>query len=128
MPTLRRRHVLALAVGGGLAACVEAEAEFLVTKTLQIHRRGDDRFDYPEDILYRVSIENTGPNREEGRVEMTLIYDPENGERETWSKTDEISYGRGRAGREEYVFENVYEEGRDLDDYTLEAEIVQDSE
>ena len=128
MPTLGRRNVLALAVGGGLAACVETEAEFLVTKTQRIHRRGDDRFDYPQDILYRVSIENTGPNREDGRLELTLVYDPENGERKTWSKSDTLSYGRGRAGREEYVFENVFDGSRDTDNYRLEAEIVQDGE
>jgi len=127
MPT--RRQALALGCGAfvALAGCADEEtAEFVVTNVQPIHRAGDDRFDYPEDILYRVSIENTGPNRQEGRVEMTLTYDPEDGEGETWSKTDDISLGRGRAVRQEYVFENVYVEDRDIDDYTFEAEIVQD--
>lgn len=126
MQALRRRHLLALVAGGGLAACVEAKAEFLVTKSQRIHRPGDDRFDYPQDILYRVSIENTGPNRQEGRVEMTLTYDPGDREGETWSKTDSISLGRGRAVRKEYVFENVYREPRRIEDYSFEASIVQD--
>ena len=121
-----RRRVLALvgtAATVGLAGC-GAEAEFLVTDIQPIHRAGDDRFDYPEDILYRISIENTGPDRAEGTLEMTLTHDADS-ETQTWSKQDEVSVSRGTAARKTYVFENVFEEGNDIDNYSLDAEIVQ---
>lgn len=125
---LRRRRLLTLAGATAtavLAGCADAEGEFLVTNTQRVHRRGDDRFEYPEDILYRVSIENRGPNREEGRLDLTLVHDPADGGRETWSKTDEISLSRGASVQEVYIFENVFEEGNDIEDYSLEAELVQ---
>jgi hypothetical protein len=124
--TAPRRRVLALAgtaVTVGLAGC-GAEAKFLVTNIQPIHRPGDDRFDYPEDILYRVSIENTGPDRAEGTLDMTLTHDAGN-ETETWSKQQEVSVSRGTAALKMIVFENVFQEGNDIDNYSLEAEIVQ---
>jgi hypothetical protein len=126
---VRRRRLLAL-VGGatvlGLSGCAEQESEFLVTQTRLVHREGDREYDYPQDILYEVSIENTGPQRQEGRVEMTLFYEPESGESESWSKTDRISLSRGTSVQEKYVFEDVFRLDRDTDDYRFEAEIVQD--
>jgi hypothetical protein len=126
---VRRRRLLALvggAVVAGLAGCAEQEAEFLVTDVRQIHQPGGRKSDYPEDILYRVSVENTGPQREEGRIELRLVYDPADGERETWSKAETISLSRGTATRREYIFEDVYETDNDIENYQLEAEIVQD--
>ena len=127
---VHRRRFLVLAgvtAGVGLAGCAEAEAEFLVTDVQRVHRSGDDRFEYPEDILYRVSIENTGPEREEGRLELTLVYDPVDGDRQTWSKTDDLSVSRGTSVRRAYVFEDVFEAGNDIADYSLQAEIVQET-
>jgi hypothetical protein len=126
---VRRRRLLALAGGAlvaGVAGCAEQEAEFLVTDTRRIHQEGGRTYDYPEDILYRVSIENTGPNREEGRLELTLEYDPGEGAGESWSKAEDISLSRGTATRREFVFESVFEPGNDIEDYRLQAEIVQD--
>lgn len=126
---VRRRRLLALAsasLGFGLAGCLDHEAEFLVTRVQRVHQPGDRRFDYPEDVLYQVSIENTGPEREAGRLEMTLVYDPDDGEQETWSRTDDISLGRGSSVLQEYVFENVVDSADDIEDYRLEAELVQD--
>jgi len=126
---LHRRRLLALAgstVALTVAGCAEQKAEFLVTDVRRIHQVGSDRYDYPEDILYRVSIENTGPDRENGRVELTLTHDIGDDETETWSKTEDISLSRGTATRRVYVFENVYDEGNDIESYTLAAEIVQD--
>ena len=126
---VRRRRLLALAGGAavlGLAGCAEQKSEFLVTQTRLVHREGDRQYDYPQDILYEVSIENTGPQRQEGRVEMTLVYEPGDGESRSWSKTDPISLSRGTSVQEQYVFEDVFDLDRDTDDYRLEAEIVQD--
>lgn len=127
---VRRRQLLALAGGAvlaGLAGCAEQEAEFLVTDTRRIHQPGGRTYDYPQDILYRVSIENTGPNRQEGRVELTLFYEPDDGEGESWNKTDDISLSRGTATRREYVFEGVFQRSNDIEDYRLDAELIQQS-
>lgn len=116
-----RRRVLA-AVGAslavGLAGCLEEdeEGEFLVTDA---HPVPDGR-----NLRYHVSIENSRPSREEGTLELTLVYDPEGGERERWEKSDNVSLGRGQSVQQTYVFENVYEDTNDLDDYELEGEIV----
>lgn len=128
---VHRRRLLALAGGAavlGLAGCAEQESEFLVTQTRLVHREGDRDYDYPQDVLYEVSIENTGPQRQEGRIEITLFYEPESGERESWSKTDSISLSRGTSVQEQYVFENVFDLNRDIEDYRLDAEIVQDEQ
>lgn len=127
MAPLPRRTVLAglsTATLAGLAGCSDAEAEFIVTNTQRVHSSGHSQFDYPDDILYRVTIENTGPSREHGTLEMTLTYDPGDGQTETWDKADDISLGRGSSVRHEYVFDDVYVVGRDIDDYGFEAEIV----
>lgn len=125
----RRRFLLLVGTTAsvGFAGCADHEAEFLVTDMQRVHRSGDDRFEYPEDILYRVSIENTGPEREEGRLELTLVHDPDGGERETWSKTDDISLSRGTSVQKEYIFEDVFEDGNDIEDYSLDAEIVHEA-
>jgi hypothetical protein len=126
---VRRRRLLALAGGAlvaGLAGCAEQEAEFLVTDTRRIHQVGGRGYDYPQDILYRVSVENTGPEREEGRLELTLVYDPGDGDGQSWSKTENISLSRGTATRRRFVFENVYDVSSDIEDYQLDAEIVQE--
>jgi hypothetical protein len=127
---VRRRQLLVFAGAAvaGLAGCAEQESEFLVTDTQLIHQEGDRAYDYPQDFLYRVSIENTGPQRQEGRVELRLVYEPAQGEGDSWSKTDRISLSRGTGTRREYVFENVFDGSRDTDNYRLEAEIVQDGE
>jgi len=128
---VRRRQLLALAAGATLAGfggCAEQDSEFLVTDTQLIHQEGDRAYDYPQDFLYRVSIENTGPRRQEGRVMLRLVYEPERGDSQSWSKTDTVELSRGTATRRRYVFENVFDESRDVDDYRLEAEIVQDGE
>lgn len=120
-----RRRFLVFAAGCtlALAGCASQEAEFLVTDIQRIHQPGHEMFDYPEDILYRVSIENTGPSRQEGTLELTLIYDPESGTRETWEQSAEISLSRGTSVQREFVFENVYEEGNKIETYQLDATI-----
>jgi hypothetical protein len=133
MRQLRRRQVLALAGASlGLAACVEAEAGVLVTDTQVIHRAGDDRFDYPEDILYRISIENRGPDHQEIQLELQLAYDPATGEGRTWPadgpRVKELTIPRGTSVREEFIFENVFEEGRSIDDYSLDATLARNRE
>lgn len=121
----RRFLILATVSTVGLAGCASQEAQFLVTDIQRIHQPGHDVFDYPEDILYRISIENTGPSRKEGRLELTLVYEPDSGQGETWERSEQISLSRGTSVQREFVFENVYEEGNDIEAYDLEATIVE---
>lgn len=127
-----RRRYLALvgAISVPLAGCSsQQEAEFLVTDVQVVHQPGHRTFDYPEDILYRVSVENTGPNRQSGVLELTLRYDPDDGnestagEEMTWSRTEDISLSRGTSVEREFVFEDVYQEGHEIDAYHLDATI-----
>jgi len=124
-PPSRRRFLAAVgtSVALGLAGCSDAEAEFLVTDIQQVHGPRYDEFDYPEDILYRLSIENTGPNRQRGTLEMELVYDPGNGDGQSWSKADDLTLPRGTSVQKEYVFEDVFVAGRDIEAYRLDAEI-----
>ena len=117
-----RRQFLALAGSAavvGLAGCAEHEAEFLVT---DVQSTAMER-----DIRYRLSIENSGPSREEGTLELTLTYDTD-GESETWSKTDDLSLARGSSVQEEYWFEDVLTDGRELADFDLDTDINQNDD
>lgn len=124
-----RRRYLALVCGGflagGLAGCSDQESEFVVTNTQLVHRDGDDRFDYPDDVLVRVTIENSFAERQEGTLELTLIHHPggDDSREETWEKRDQISLPQGTSTIRRYVFEDVFEPGNDIGDYTLEATI-----
>jgi len=133
MRTVSRRTYLGIAGGAlslGLAGCTDTETEFLVTNTQLIHQNGDDRFDYPDDILIRVAVENTRPSRQEGTLELTLRHDPGTGEDdvETWTKTDDIELAQGTTKQYHYRFQNVFETGNDLSDYTVEGTIIQESD
>lgn len=124
-----RREYLGVVCGGllagGLAGCSEQDSEFLVTNTQLVHRDGDDRFDYPDDVLVRVTVENSFAGRQEGTLELTLVHRPAgDASRETtWEKRDEISIPQGTSTIRRYVFEDVFEPGNDIDDYTLETTI-----
>ena len=134
MAMLPRRAYLALAGGtlAGLAGCVDGEGEFLVSETQIIHQSGDPRYDYPDDVLVRVSLENRTSSRQEGILEVTLVYDPGTGDDdpgtgdddvETWTETDDVEVSHAASLHPGYVFEDVYEAGRDLADYSVETEL-----
>lgn len=128
MQRCSRRFWLAVtgtALAGGLAGCSDQESEFLVTKTRIIHHDGDHRFDYPEDILIRVTVENSYDRRQEGTLELVLTYQPPGAEspEDTWTLEDDISLGQGSSMLDYYVFEDVYEPGTDIDHYHLEGSV-----
>lgn len=124
-----RREYLAVVCGGllagGVAGCSEQESEFLVTNTQLVHRDGDDRFDYPDDVLVRVTVENSFAQRQEGTLVMTLVHRPDGDEsrEETWEKREAISLPQGTSTIRRLVFEDVFDPGNDIDDYTLETTI-----
>lgn len=130
MRNLRRRAVLTIGAGTlltGGAGCLDVDEdedlELLVTNTQLIHQEGQDRFSYPEDVLVRVGLENEHGSSREGTLVITLTYDPGTGAEdiEAWEITDDIQLTGITATANEYIFEDVYREGRDLDNYTVEA-------
>jgi hypothetical protein len=102
---LRRRRAIravGLALSGILAGCGgdDGPGPGLYASNAQvIHRRGDDRLDYPEDVLVRVTVENTTPDRQNATLRTTLEQLDESGEtpavRGSWTDEREISISRG---------------------------------
>ncbi|PSP27535.1 hypothetical protein BRC65_05250 [Halobacteriales archaeon QH_2_65_14] len=119
----RRRYAALLGTTATLtlAGCLDDDDEqelFLVTNTKY-------RIEEPDGILVQVTIENFKSERRSARLDITLIYDPDDGEGREWHRTDEVSVGRGSSPRYNYVFEGAYEAGYDLGDYTVEAELTE---
>jgi hypothetical protein len=71
-----------------------------------------------------VSIENSYGERREGTLAMTLRHDP-GGDRaaSTWQKTVAIELPQGTSTIQQFVFEDVFEPGNDIANYSLEAAI-----
>lgn len=132
MTSLSRRSYL-LAAGTtavtALAGCLDGDndddAEFRVTNTQLIHQEGSDRFTFPEDVLVRVEYENGHRDSREGTMIVTLRHDPGTGadDVEEWQKEDPVHLYGITSTLNEYVFEDVFEVGNDIEDYTAEAEI-----
>lgn len=128
MGRVSRRRWLAVfgsGVAGAIAGCSDEEPEFLVTNTQLIHRQGDDRFDYPEDVLVRIAVENGKANRQEGTLQITLTHDPGTGgeDVEEWTQEDEISLGQATSKQLHYRFRDVFDPGNDIENYTIDAQI-----
>jgi hypothetical protein len=102
-----------------------------------IYRPGDDRFDYPEDVLVRVSVENTTSDRQSGTLRTTLERLDESGtdegtqEAETptvvdsWTREQSFSISRGTSRAFFVVFEDVLDEAVDTDTLRARATIDQ---
>lgn len=117
-----RRQFIALAgttLGIAAAGCVDHEPDFLVTDTRRVPRG--------HHLEYGVSIENEHPNRREGELTLTLVYD-QNGDTETWTETDEIILGRGSSVQRTYLFENVLTDGRTPERFELETELIESAD
>jgi hypothetical protein len=107
--------------GGGvaLAGCgSEDPAPGIYASNAQVvYRRGDDRFDYPDDVGVRVTVENTASDRMGGRLVTTLerLGDRADGATpaavQTWRDEREISLSRGTSRAVFVVFEGAGSEG-----------------
>lgn len=116
----RRRYLGALGAIGGLAGCIEGNAEegdFLVTNTEVVGPIA------PDGVRVRVTIENEKPDRQTGTLEITLEYRPDGEVVDSWQKTDELSVSRGTSPRIRYEFMGVREAGAVIPDYAVVAEI-----
>jgi hypothetical protein len=120
VPRRRWLGFLGATAAVGTAGCLDDEEdqpEFLVTNT-QVVGPVD-----PDGIRVRVTVENEKSDRQSGTLEVTLEYPP-SGDR--WQQTDEISVSRGTTPRYRYVFEEVHEEGNEILEYVVDAEIHAD--
>ena len=123
----------------GLAGCLESQptnapdpdpdADVVVTDTRIIHRSGDDRFEYPDDVMVRVSVENNAGERKQRTLVVTLRRnsDPEEGSDSEHQLTDEIDLSHASSIQKHYVFEGVFDERRhDIDEFVIETELRED--
>ena len=137
MGRLSRRQFTGLFASGVavlLSGCTEAFGEYLgndlegellvVTTNLRVADALGDA-EYPATISARIVIENRRPDRQQATLEATLRHDPPDGETEEWTKTRELNLGRGVSPTIEMNFESVYENGDELTNYAVEAEIVE---
>ncbi len=115
-----------LAFCGVLAGCSDDDEPgpgLYASNAQVIHRRGDDRLDYPEDVLVRVTVENTTPDRQEATLRTTLEHLDESGETpavvDSWTDERDISISRGTSRPYFVLFEAVL--GTDGADAALRA-------
>jgi len=134
--TSRRRILgwIGVALSGTVAGCSDDDDPgpgLYAPNTQIIHRAGDDRFDYPEDVAVRVSVENTTSDRQEATLRTTLEYvEPADGTPavvESWTDERDISMTRGASRQFLIVFEDVFREGYDEDGLRARAEIVRET-
>lgn len=125
---IRRRRIVrsvGLALCGVLAGCSDDDPGpgLYASNAQVIHRRGDDRLDYPEDVLVRVTVENTTPDRQEATLRTTLEHLDESGETpavvDSWTDERDISISRGTSRPYFVLFEDVL--GTDGADAALRA-------
>jgi len=125
---VRRRQIIrsvGLAVPGVLAGCSDDEPGpgLYASNAQVIHRQGDDRLDYPEDVLVRVTVENTTPDRQDATLRTTLEH--LDGSADTpavvgsWTDERDISISRGTSRPYFVRFEGVL--GADGTDASLRA-------
>lgn len=121
METSSRRRYLR-AIGGGMvlaaAGCVsEEEPEFLVTDTaFSVLDSGD--------MSVQVTVENGFQERRRATLEVVVRYDPEEGETEEWRQTASFELSGGTEILRTFRFEDVGEPGADLDNYEIEARLI----
>lgn len=119
MTASRRQYLALLATGaaGGFAGCTSEEdgPVFLVTTTA-----------YREigtDIEVRVTIENSSPEGREAPLEIVITHPAVD---EDWRKEVQVSLPSATELQPRYVFEDIHEEGRDVNDYEVDAQLLKE--
>ncbi len=140
MQRATRRQFLGAASGSvaiAMAGCTGAfdsnlgtdePEEFVVASTDLVHAPGYrwEEATYPEDIVARVVVENQQPQQAEAVLEATLYHEPANGEAEQWEERKDIGGGGGVSPTVILIFEDVYEDGNQFEDYDLETTLVEE--
>jgi hypothetical protein len=99
-------------LAGVLAGCGgdDPPPGLYATNTQVVYRPGDDRFDYPEDVGVRVTVENTSPDRQDATLRTVLEYLAADGTPsvvDSWRKEQKISLSRGSTQAYFVVFAGV---------------------
>jgi hypothetical protein len=141
MARLSRRQFTGLFASGAavlLSGCTEAFGEYLgndqegellvVTTNLRVADALGEEIEYPADIGARIVVENRRPDRQQATLEATLRHDPPDGETEEWTKSRELNLGRGVSPTIEMEFESVYQEDDELENFEIDARIIEPGE
>lgn len=121
----RRQYLVALAGAGTLAlsGCIADDdgPAFLVTDTaFRILESGD--------MEVQVTIENMTPDRQRAPLEVVVRYEPEDGEVTEWEASETVELASGTEMQRLFRFEDVHEPGIDLEDYDIEARVLDGDE
>jgi hypothetical protein len=125
--TSRRRLLgwVGLGLAGGVAGCGDDDPGpgLYASNTQILHRPGDDRFDYPEDVAVRVTVENTTSDRQTETLRTVLerLDDSEATPTvvDSWVDRRQLSISRGTSRATVVVFERVL--GETDEEVTLRA-------
>ena len=119
MTASRRQYLALLATGtaAGFAGCTSEEEGpvFLVTTT-----------DYREigtDIEVRVTIENSSPGGREAPLEIVVSHPDVD---DDWRKEEQVSLPSATELQPRYVFEDIHEDGRDVNEYDVTAQLLKE--
>lgn len=126
MQTQSRRQYLACvsaATALPLAGCLTdgEEPEFLVTDAVfSIQDSGD--------MEVQITVENGALERQQKTLEVIVRYEPEDGETQEWRQTEELELSGGTEILRHFRFEDVHEPGAEPEDYTIDAQLIDDDE
>ena len=124
----RRRYLIAVLGAGAVAlsGCLAGDDNdapaFLVTDTAFRIREDSG------DMVVQVTIENMAPERRRSPLEVLVRYEPADGDHVEWQETETIELASGTEMQRHFQFEGVYEPGVDVDDYVIEAQLVDGDE
>jgi hypothetical protein len=130
VPATSRRRLLGwagLGLAGGVAGCGDDDDDpgpgLYASNAQVLHRPGDDRFDYPEDVAVRVTVENTTSDRQTKTLRTVLerLDDAETTPTvaDSWVDRRQLSISRGTSRAKVVVFERVL--GETDEEVTLRA-------
>jgi hypothetical protein len=125
----RRRF---LAVGGvacavGLAGCgFDEEGELVVSNTQVHYQDGDRRYQYPQDVGARITIENTLTETQTVTLEATLEREESEGSWVAVATTTQTVEVLAATSRIPFVvFESVADSDDEARDFRIEAELME---
>lgn len=121
MQSLSRRQFLAFAGGAtaiSLAGCVtDNDPEFLVTDVaFSVQESGD--------LNVQVTVENSHPERQQRTLEVVVRHEPGDEESREWRQTESLGLSGATEIQRHFRFENVHEPEFDMEDYDIDAQLL----